>query len=346
MMLDPLQLKGIKGSSFGVRLLRGHKQPITAVRISDDETTIYSASKDCCIVKWDVETGNKLAVYRGRKGQKDDISKANFPGHDHQVFALALTSDGKYLASGGKDKTILIWDTAKNSLRDGFKGHKDSVTALAFRLGSHDLYSGSDDRTLKMWNVDEMSYMDTLFGHKAEITAIDALTRERPVTSSLDKTAAVWKVVDEVHLEYFGPKTHLFSIALLNEDIFVTGGQNGSIHLWSSQKRKPIFEYTVSHGDAPKDSINWITSLAALRYSDLFASGSGTGEIRLWKLSDHKDSFTLLNIIPVPGIINCLQFSKSGKYLIAGIGQEPRMGRWVRIPEARNGTAIIQLQQQ
>lgn len=329
--------------------MRGHKQPVTAIRVSDDETTVYSASKDCCIVKWDLETGKKLSVYKGRRNAHNDVSQdeslaEKYPGHGQHIFALALTSDGKYLASGGKDRTILIWDTVKDKVRDGFKGHKDSVTALSFRLGSHDLYSGSDDRTLKMWNVDEMSYLDTVFGHKAEITAMDCLARERPVTSSLDKTAAVWKVADEVHLEYLGPKTQLFSIALLTEDIFVTGGQDGTIHLWNTQKRKPLFDFKLAHGPTPLDSVNWITSLAALRYSDLFASGSGTGEIKLWKLSASKDSFSLINTIPMVGIVNSLQFTKSGKYLLAGIGQEPKMGRWVRIPAARNGTAIIRLQ--
>ena len=314
---------------------------MTVARMSDDENTVYSAGKDCCIVKWDLGSGKKQAVFKGYRSPKNDTSK--YPGHNHQVLALAVSSDGKYLASGGHDKTILIWDTEKEEIRDGFKGHKDSVTALSFRLGSHDLYSGSDDRTLKVWNVDEMSYVDTLFGHKAEITAMDCLSRERPVTSSLDKTAAVWKIIDEVHLEFIGPKTPLFAIALLNEDIYVTGGQDGSIHLWSTQKRKPLFEYKVAHGPAPHESFNWITSLAAVRYSDLFASGSATGEIRLWKLSESKDSFSLLTTIPLTGVINSLQFSKSGKYLIAGVAQEPRMGRWIRIPEARNGTAIITL---
>jgi ribosomal RNA-processing protein 9 len=44
-----------------------------------------------------------------------------------------------------------------------------------------------------------------------------------------------------------------------------------------------------------------------------------------------------------PGYINSLHFSRSGKYLVAGIGQEHRFGRWARIPEAKNGICIIPL---
>ncbi len=32
-----------------------------------------------------------------------------------------------------------------------------------------------------------------------------------------------------------------------------------------------------------------------------------------------------------------------GKFAVAAIGQEPRMGRWDRVPRAKNRFAIIQL---
>jgi ribosomal RNA-processing protein 9 len=44
-----------------------------------------------------------------------------------------------------------------------------------------------------------------------------------------------------------------------------------------------------------------------------------------------------------PGYINCLAFAPSGKFLVAGIGQEHRLGRWERIKAARNEIRIIPL---
>jgi ribosomal RNA-processing protein 9 len=43
------------------------------------------------------------------------------------------------------------------------------------------------------------------------------------------------------------------------------------------------------------------------------------------------------------GFVNSLSFSKSGRYLIAGIGQEHRLGRWWRLQNVRNGIYIIHL---
>jgi hypothetical protein len=42
------------------------------------------------------------------------------------------------------------------------------------------------------------------FGHQAGITALDALSRERAVTCSADKTYRLWKVVEESQLLFQG----------------------------------------------------------------------------------------------------------------------------------------------
>lgn len=52
---------------------------------------------------------------------------------------------------------------------------------------------------------------------------------------------------------------------------------------------------------------------------------------------------TPLFTVPVTGFVNTMSFTSDGKYLIAGVGQEHRCGRWFTIKEARNGIAIIPL---
>jgi len=44
-----------------------------------------------------------------------------------------------------------------------------------------------------------------------------------------------------------------------------------------------------------------------------------------------------------PGFVNSLQFSSKGDFLIAGVGQEHRMGRWWRLKQARNSVCFIPL---
>lgn len=78
----------------------------------------------------------------------------------------------RFLAVGGGDKKIHIWDPKRRQyLRSlhGSNGHKDIVTGLAFREGTHQLFSCGADRQVKIWSLDDMTYVDTLFGHQSEV---------------------------------------------------------------------------------------------------------------------------------------------------------------------------------
>jgi ribosomal RNA-processing protein 9 len=47
-----------------------------------------------------------------------------------------------------------------------------------------------------------------------------------------------------------------------------------------------------------------------------------------------------IGAIPVRGFVNSIAIAKSAKFIVAGVGQEPRLGRWLRDPAARNGILI------
>lgn len=49
-------------------------------------------------------------------------------GHTDEVLALALSSDGKFLASGGRDRRIGVWDAEKDEWIRGFGGHRDTIS--------------------------------------------------------------------------------------------------------------------------------------------------------------------------------------------------------------------------
>ena len=81
-----------------------------------------------------------------------------------------------------------------------------------------------------------------------------------------------------------------------------------------------------------------------------FKLGSWEGDIRIWKIDAKLNSFSLVGKIAAPGVVNSLQlltmpkgFSKtitwgsstSGKevVLVAGLGQEAKLGRWLSVKE-------------
>jgi ribosomal RNA-processing protein 9 len=52
--------------SYDSVFLKGHKKAITALEWSHDNKSVFTASKDCCLIQWDLESQKKL-IYAGEK---------------------------------------------------------------------------------------------------------------------------------------------------------------------------------------------------------------------------------------------------------------------------------------
>ncbi|XP_013919340.1 PREDICTED: U3 small nucleolar RNA-interacting protein 2 [Thamnophis sirtalis] len=326
-----------------IKILRGHQLPITCLVISPDDKYIFSASKDCSIIKWDVESGKKLhVIHRGKKG-----AESSHVGHAAHIISMAISSDGKFLATGDRNKLIMIWEAATCKHLYKFTGHRDTVSGLSFRKGTHHLYSASHDRSVKVWNVAENAYVETLFGHQDVITGLDSLSRECCVTSGgRDGTVRIWKIAEESQLVFYGHQGSIDCIQLINEEHMVSGADDGSVALWGLSKKKPLTVVKRAHGFHGTKGLEqpfWISSVAGLLNSDLVATGSHSAGVKLWKCGEGFRKLELLFQIPLVGFVNSLKFANSGNFLVAGVGQEHRLGRWWRIKEAKNSICIIPL---
>ncbi|KAH9927544.1 WD40 repeat-like protein [Amylocystis lapponica] len=352
---------------------RGHRFSVTAAVASSDARWFYTSGKEGSIIKWDLRTGRKAHTFNKCRPSKDKSKGKGkqveeVKGHTDEVWALALSVDDKYLASGGKDRRVGVWDIEKDEWVKGFGGHRDSISTLAFRKAppsssiSTQLYSGSFDRTVKLFDLNSMGYVETLFGHQAPILALDALRGETAVSAGgRDKTVRYYKIPEETQLVFRGGGTSKWAdefdgmdvqsdgeaapdapatgrkakrrggkteekfvegsiecVAMIDESTFVSGGDSGSISLWTTQKKKPVFTQALAHGldesqvyTEDVETVRkprWVTAIGSLRYSDLFASGSWDGEIRLWKLDANLRSFAIVGAIPALGVVNSLQF--------------------------------------
>ncbi|NXQ35070.1 U3IP2 protein, partial [Alaudala cheleensis] len=330
-----------------IRVLRGHQLPVTCLVISPDDRFIFSASKDGSLIKckWEVDSGKRLCVVPGGKKGTEERNM----GHASHVLCMAISSDSKYLATGDRNKLIMIWDAATCKRLHIFTGHRDAVSGLSFRKGTHQLYSASHDRCVKVWDVGENAYVETLFGHQDIITGLDSLSRECCVTAGgRDGTVRLWKIPEESQLVFSGHQGSIDCIQLINEEHMVSGADDGSLALWGLTKKKPLALARQAHGEQDSQGLQqpyWISAVAALRNSDLLASGSHSGSVKLWKCGEGFRKLEHLLDIPLVGFVNSLKFSAAGDFLVAGIGQEHRLGRWWRIKEAKNSICIIPLKQ-
>lgn len=256
------------------KFLKGHRLPVTSLCLLEDGKTAFSAAKDGSLLRWDLAQQKKTALTLPMDDVATEKAKTD---NDRCVLALAASSDGKFLVSGGRDKLVRVWDVEKNELQESFSGHRDAVSSLTFRLRTHSLFSGSFDRSIKHWNLTEMGYVETLFGHQSEVNALDSLYKERVVSCGRDRSVRVWKIPEETQLVFYGNSGSMDCVKMITDEYYVTGGDDGSLSLWFNGRKKPVCVILNAHDG------KWISSVAVMPRTDLVASGSNDGQIRLWQ---------------------------------------------------------------
>ena len=139
------------------------------------------------------------------------------------IRALAISSDGAWLAAAGDDLQINLYSMA-NTVRPDFLGrgpnHFEAINALAFWPQGKMLVSASEDTTVRIWRIADRSLIGTFSGsHEGSDWVFftpdgrfDATPEgERRVTWRLDQDRAGEGVV--VRLEQLHDQRHLFNLA-------------------------------------------------------------------------------------------------------------------------------------
>ena len=325
----------------------------TTTSIAVHAPYVYTVSKDKTLIKWELATptiptankgidGNKTPPKKGgARQQRKKPRKVNFVrgmqkvaesgeehGHTGRILSVAVSPSGKFIVTGGTDRKLIIWDSATLKPQKTFMQHRDSISSLAFTRhistmsSGEQLFSGSFDRTIKTWSLSSAghAYVETLFGHQDNVASVAAMTIDQCVSvGARDRTARLWKVVDESQLVFRGGSSknaqyhehNLDCVAPLPPTHFVTGSDSGAISLWSIHKKKPLHTILLAHGLDPippldqlsseqdmetarlnarhlRPTPRWITALATLPGTDIVLSGSWDGWIRAWKISEDK----------------------------------------------------------
>ena len=123
-----------------IRDLGGHT--CRAGSISWSGNLLGSGSRDRSILTRDVRSTEQY------------ITK--FVGHKQEICGLKWSPDQKYLASGGNDNKIIIWNARSQGEMTRFTEHQAAVKALAWNPDQPNILAsggGKSDRCIKFWNL-------------------------------------------------------------------------------------------------------------------------------------------------------------------------------------------------
>jgi WD40 repeat protein/transcriptional regulator with XRE-family HTH domain len=247
-----------------------------------------------------------------------------FSGHTNDVWGVAFSPDGKYLASGSSDGTARMWDLANGETVRVFEGHAGEVSEVQFSPDGKTLLVGSVEAA-HLWDIASGQLIQVFSGIRGGGSVAFSPDGKYMVTASFDdKNAQLWDVATGESLRTFQGDGEVIRVAYSpNGEYLLTGSVNFTARLWNPTTGEEIKTLTISSG---------IESLAFSPDSTSVAFGTSTGEAQIWSIDDGK---LVHQFSGHQGYVQGIKFSPDGKTLLTGCGD-----RTIRLWDINTGQLL------
>ena len=170
-----------------VRNMDGHAARVGS--LAWNQHVLSSGSADTTVVNHDVRVrAHKLSVWAA---------------HEQEVCGLKWSPDGSYLASGGNDNMLCLWETGAlgRTSRRAYRqmaDHQAAVKALAWSPHERHLLAsggGTADRSIKFWNAGTGALLNSI-DTGSQVCALQWSPYEKEILSShgfADNQLSLWK---------------------------------------------------------------------------------------------------------------------------------------------------------
>jgi WD40 repeat protein len=118
---------------------------VSAVAFFPGGASVATADPSGAVLQWDIRSGAKRRELRLDGGKSASASR---------MWCLAWSRDGRYLASGGSDHWVRLWDARTGKQVRALGRHEDVVWSVAFSPdGKHVASAGRRDGLVHLWDV-------------------------------------------------------------------------------------------------------------------------------------------------------------------------------------------------
>ena len=167
--------------------LNGHKSAVLSLHWSRDSSAVFSASADCTVASWDLESGQRIRKHVGHTEIVNDVTASprgeeilvsasddgcigiwdsrvkravDFVETEFPITAVAIAEAATEIYTGGIDCDIKVWDIRKKGVAYRISGHTDTVTSLSISSDTQFLLSYSHDGIARTWDIRPFAPVD------------------------------------------------------------------------------------------------------------------------------------------------------------------------------------------
>jgi WD40 repeat protein len=165
-------------------------------------------------------------------------------GHSGPLTSIAFSPNGRFLASGGADQVVKVWNIASKSEQHSFRGHSDWVTSVAFAKDGRAIVSASVDHSVLLWRFveDEATHV----GHTRQVTAVAVSNDGKMIASaSEDRTVRLWNSATGIESHILvGHAGKITALAIAPDGRHIaTAAQDRKIKIWDSGNGREVLNH-------------------------------------------------------------------------------------------------------
>ncbi|MEB3829239.1 serine/threonine-protein kinase [Phormidium sp. CCY1219] len=213
-------------------------------------------------------------------------------GHVGWVWTVGFAPDGKTLASGSADNTVMIWDLSSGERISTLKGHSDLVLSVTFSPRSPLLASSSRDKNIILWDASRGDRIRTLggwfSGHSELVNSLTFSPDGSTLASgSWDRKLILWDSSTGKRIRTLrGHSNWVYSVAFSPDgSTLASGSRDTTLMLWNAMTGRPFF---TLYSDA-----GLVNAVAFSPDGKTVASGNFDGTVILWDASKGVQTGTL-----------------------------------------------------
>lgn len=248
---------------------------------------------------------------------------ANHP-HLSLVTAIAMSPDGKLLATGDGIGAIWIWDASEGRKKRILSGHSSSITGLEFSSDGRQLASSSTDHSARTWDLRSGRERIVFQGHVTPVADVCFSPDGKWLVSGggwMDDDKAnqgelkIWDARDGREIKsLLGHAGGVQGVAVSPDGGFIaSAGMDGTVRLWDPDTG--VQKRLLAEHSSPMSCICFSSD------GTLLASGCHDSIVRIWDVRNGQQVNSIQRHTGVgnahpPRSVTGLVFSADGKQVI------------------------------